>query len=90
MDNTTLNPFQVDSEVMYKLGSIEAQLVALNAKLDKKEADQDRQLNDLHTRVGVLESTRVRNEAYRLGAAAVIAFIVGILTKVVEWQNLFS
>jgi hypothetical protein len=89
MDHQLSLPFQVDSEVMYKLGSIEAQLVALNAKLDKKEADQDRQLNELHARVGVLESTRVRNEAYRLGAAAVIAFIVGILAKVVEWPNLF-
>jgi hypothetical protein len=80
---TTVN-FESNSGVMYKLGSIEAQLKAINEKLDKKEAAQDEEIAELQKDVMKLKEWRM----LQLGAAGVISFIIGILTKVVPWQNL--
>lgn len=81
----TIVNFESNPGIMYKLGSIEAQLRAINEKLDAKEKDQDEDIKVLKADVAKLKHM----EALRLGAAAAISFIVGILTKVVPWQNLF-
>lgn len=70
---------------MYKLGAIEAQLIALNEKLDKKEAVQDEEIKNLKADVGKLKDGR----NWQLGFAAGISFVIGIVTKVIPWQNLF-
>jgi len=81
----TIVNFENSPGIMYKLGSIEAQLKAINDKLDAKEKKQDEEIEALQKRVNKLEHT----EALRLGAAAAISFIIGILMKVFPWQNLF-
>lgn len=86
MDQTVLQAnFDNNSGVMYKLGSIEAQLKAMNDKLDRKEEDQDSEIKSLKSRVSQIEKWR----NMQLGGAAVIAFVVGLLQKVVPWSNLF-
>lgn len=70
---------------MYKLGSIEAQLNAINAKLDLKEASQDLEITVLRKDVAQLKEWKT----LQLGAAAAISFIIGVITKIVPWQNLF-
>ena len=81
----TIEHFNTDPGIMYKLGSIEAQLRAINAKLDAKEASQDREISALMSDVSKLKEWRT----LQLGAAAAISFLIGIITKVVPWPNLF-
>ena len=87
---TTVN-VESNPGIMYKLGSIEAQLIALNNKLDaqeiareKDEVARDKEILELAKDVTKLKEWKT----LQLGAAAAISFIIGILTKVVPWQNL--
>lgn len=85
MDQLSVNNSPgLNPEVMYKLGSIEAQLAAINEKLDKKEVEQDVAIGKLKTEVGKLKEFR----AIQLGAAGVISFVIGILTRIIPWSNL--
>lgn len=72
------------TSVMYKLGSIETDIKAIKEMLSKKESEQDKEITNLKTKVSKLESDR----AYFLGGAAVVAFIVGLIQKVIPWANL--
>ena len=87
MDDTNIGQQfnRSDPDIMYKLGSIEAQLKSLNEKLDVKEKQQDLEIISLKADVGKLKEFK----NIQLGIAASVSFIVGILTKVVPWQNLF-
>jgi len=71
--------------IMYKLGSIEAQLRAINEKLDTIEKAQDIEITMLKHDVEQLK----KQDAIKLGAAGVISFLIGILVQVVPWRNLF-
>lgn len=70
---------------MYKLGSIETDIKAIKEMLSKKESEQDKEITNLKTKVSKLESDR----AYFLGGAAVVAFIVGLIQKVIPWSSLY-
>lgn len=72
------NNFESNPGIMYKLGSIEAQLKSINEKLDAKELEQDAEIKDLQKEVGKLKEWRMWN----LGAGAVIATLIGIAAKV--------
>jgi hypothetical protein len=76
--------YETNPAIMYKLGHIEAQLAAINAKLDLKEAAQDVSIEALRKDVSQLKDWRM----LQLGAAGAISFIIGILTKVVTWPSL--
>lgn len=80
---TPLN-FESNPGIMYKLGHIEAQLVAINNKLDVKEAAQDAEIVNLKRDVSILKEWRT----LQMGAAAAISFVIGILTKVIQWPSL--
>jgi hypothetical protein len=80
---TTVN-FESNPGIMYKLGHIEAQLVAINDKLDVKEAAQDAEIANLKRDVSILKEWRT----LQMGAAAAISFVIGILTKVIQWPSL--
>lgn len=80
----TIVNFETNPGIMYKLGSIEAQLAAINNKLDLKEAAQDLEITSLRKDVSQLKDWRM----LQLGAAGAISFIIGILTKVISWPNL--
>lgn len=77
--------FENSPGIMYKLGSIEAQLRSINEKLDTIERSQDIEIANLKKDVEELK----RRDAIKLGAAAAVSFIIGILVQVVPWQNLF-
>jgi len=77
--------FETNPGIMYKLGSIEAQLKAINDKLDAKEASQDKEISELKQDVAKLKEWKM----LQLGGAAVISFVIGVITKIVPWQNLF-
>ena len=85
MDHLISQNFNTNPGIMYKLGSIEAQLTAINEKLDKKEGEQDEKITKLERRLGVLETWRTGT----LAGAAVIATLITFLQKVIPWQNLF-
>lgn len=70
--------FESNPGIMYKLGSIEAQLKSINEKLDAKEQEQDVEIRDLQKEVGKLKEWRMWN----LGAGAVIAFLLSLAAKV--------
>jgi hypothetical protein len=80
----TTNDFESNPGIMYKLGHIEAQLDAINAKLDAKVALHDIELTKLRSDVSALKEWRM----LQLGVAAAISFVIGIITKVLPWQNL--
>jgi len=84
MDNaqTTVN-FETNPGIMYKLGHIEAQLAAINSKLDLKETTQDIEIAALRKDVSQLKDWRM----LQLGAAGAISFVIGILTKVITWPS---
>lgn len=67
-----------DLGVMYKLGNIEAQLEAINAKLDLKESAQDKEISELKADVSKLKEWRL----LQMGGAGAIAAVVGLLMKV--------
>lgn len=71
--------------IMYKLGSIEAQLRAINEKLDTIERAQGIEITTLKHDVEQLK----KQDAIKLGAAGVISFLIGILVQVIPWRNLF-
>jgi len=76
MDQTSF-PLDTDLGVMYKLGSIESQLKAINDKLDHKEAAQDKEIDNINRRL-------VKVEAWRntiLGATTAISIAIGFLIK---------
>jgi hypothetical protein len=75
--------FETNPGIMYKLGHIEAQLAAINSKLDLKEASQDIEIAALRKDVAQLKDWRM----LQLGAAGAISFIIGILTKVITWPS---
>lgn len=83
--NTNAIPSFDPYSVMHKLGSIETDIKAIKEMLSKKESEQDEEITTLKSKVTKLENDR----AYFLGGAAVIAFIVGMIQKVVPWANLF-
>ena len=87
MDDTNIGQQfnRSDPDIMYKLGSIEAQLKAMNDKLDIKEKAQDVEITSLKADVGKLKEWKT----LQLGAAAAVSFVIGILTRIVPWQNLF-
>lgn len=74
-----------DPNIMHTLGSIEARLTAIDQKLDRSLTAHDKRIEKLETKVDKLE----QGEIFRLGAAAAISFIVGLLSKAIQWQNLF-
>lgn len=88
MDSAQTNvTFEASPGIMYKLGSIEAQLKAINDKLDAKERIQDADIELLKTDVAALK----HKDAMRLGAAAAISLGIGALftlIQVIPWQNL--
>lgn len=75
--------YEVNTEIMYKLGSIEAQLNSINSQLISLKATQDTEIAKLKTDVSALKDWKM----LQLGAAAVISFVIGILTKVFPWLN---
>lgn len=79
---TTVN-FEANPGIMYKLGHIEAQLAAINSKLDLQEATQDIEIAALRKDVSKLKDWRM----LQLGAAGAISFVIGILTKVITWPS---
>ena len=86
MDSAQANEnFENSPGIMYKLGSIEAQLRSINEKLDTIERSQDIEIANLKKDVEELK----RRDAIKLGAAAAVSCIIGILVQVVPWQNLF-
>lgn len=70
---------------MYELGSIKSELKAINEKLDTKEAAQDIKISGLEKEISKLKEWRT----YQIGAAAVVAFLFSVISKVIPWQNLF-
>lgn len=86
MDNSaqTSTSFEMNPGIMYKLGSIEAQIKAINDKLDAKEKVQDIDIEALKVEVAKLK----QSSHMVLGGAAAISFIIGLI-QVVPWQNLF-
>lgn len=86
MEQHLPSSFTADPEVMYKLGSIEAQLAAINEKLDQRLGAHETRIKSLEDRVGNSEKL----DAKRVGAASVVsAVFTFILMKLVPWQNLF-
>lgn len=84
--NTEFNSVEVTPNIMYELGSIKAQLIAINEKLDKKEEAQDEEIKGLQSRVSKLEHQR----AGLIGLAAGIGVILNTaIIKMVPWQSLF-
>lgn len=84
MDNAqTTVSFETNPGIMYKLGHIEAQLAAINSKLDLKESTQDIEIAALRKDVSQLKDWRM----LQLGAAGAISFVIGILTKVITWPS---
>lgn len=77
--------FETNSGVMYKLGSIEAQLQSINEKLDKKGDEQDAKIKALEAKVSRLD----RWQAYVVGGAAVVSFLMAYLQRIIPWSNLF-
>lgn len=75
--------YEVNTEIMYKLGSIEAQLAAINTQLVSIKAAQELEIANLKKDVASLKDWK----ALQLGAAAAVSFIIGIITKVFSWPS---
>ena len=82
-DAKTPRHYEVNTEIMYKLGSIEAQLAAINIQLISIKTSQEVEIASLKKDVSALKDWK----ALQLGAAAAISFIIGILTKVIQWPS---
>ena len=78
MDQRTSHNPENNPGIMYKLGSIEAQLIAINDKLDTKELEQDNHIKEIRSDVTKLKEWR----NYTLGAATVLSLIAGLAVKV--------
>jgi hypothetical protein len=70
--------FESNPGIMYKLGNIEAQLKAINDKLDKKESEQDKRIDIAENEISKLKEWRM----YTIGGATVASAIVTFLIKV--------
>lgn len=76
--------FNLEQTVVYELGSIKAELRSLNENLSKREIAHNNKIEKLENDVSRLK----HNEALRMGAAAAISFVIGILVKVIQWPSL--
>lgn len=64
--------------IMYKLGNIEAQLEAINNKLDKKETEQDKRLEAAEAEITKLKEWRMWTIGGATAASTIVAFIVKV------------
>lgn len=69
--------------VMYKLGNIEAQLAALNSKLDKKEGEQDAAISRMQDRISTLEGWRAKILGGSVALGSLGGFVVNLILKVI-------
>lgn len=69
--------------VMYKLGNIEAQLLALNSKLDKKEGEQDTAISRMQDRISTLEGWRAKILGGSVALGSLGGFVVNLILKVI-------